>query len=329
MSKRTGRPITTAACWAYFLSMVALWIFIRQMGDRSWMATLLMILPKWPLLLPVVVLLPMAGMAKSWWLRAVVAAAAAVVTIPLMGFRVAVPTVAPDRVDLRLLTFNVHRQHVDADQLAQYIATVNPDVILLQDWSSSESNESVFAHGGWHVGREGELLVASHYPIGKITPLDFADITNAPKAERGAAACFELLAPAGPMNVINVHLASPHSGLLTFMQDQGQTLAENVDRRWRESELVRGLADHASQPLIIAGDFNTVTQSPIFSEHWGDFTDAFMERGTGFGYTYLIDHTQLRIDHILADQSWQPIRCWVGPEAGSPHRPLVADFRFR
>lgn len=308
--------------------VIGLWLLIREMGDRWWPATLFLLVPRWPLLLPALVLAPMAYKSKNWWLTGAVLCATSTILIALMGFRAAVPTSAPGRGELRLMSFNVHRQHVDAEALARYIATVNPDVIALQDWSSAES-EPLFSTGGWNVHREGELLVASHFPIGKVTPLEFGDGGDASKAERGTAACFELLLPSGAINLINVHLASPHSGLLTVIPDRGQTLQHNADKRWHESEMVRDLVDRTPEPIIVAGDFNTTDDSPILRQHWADFTDAFAERGYGFGYTYLVAHTQLRIDHILSSQAWRPIHCWVGPEAGSPHRPLVADFVFR
>jgi len=170
------------------------------------------------------------------------------------------------------------------------------------------SKLSLPAVPGMSAGREN-FWWPGRYPIGQVTPLDFAgSANNAPKAERGAAACFELLAPAGPINLINVHLASPHSGLLTMIHDHGNALAENIQRRWSESEMLRDLVEHTPEPVLLAGDFNTTDDSPIFREHWADFTDAFAERGFGFGYTYLIDHTQLRIDHILTSQSWKPIQ---------------------
>jgi len=261
-------------------------------------------------------------------LAGAVVGASTTVLIALMGFRLQIPTSAPERGDLRLMTFNVHRQHVDASRLAQYLAIVKPDVIALQDWSSADK-EPLFSGGDWHVQREGELLVASRFAIGKITPVNFGDSNDSSRSERGAAACFELLLPSGPINLINVHLASPHTGLLSVIEDRGQTLEHNAVKRWRESETLRDQIDHTPEPLILAGDFNTTDDSQIFREHWADFADAFSDRGWGFGYTYLVAHTQLRIDHILTSQSWRPIRCWVGPEAGSPHRPLLADLMFR
>jgi vancomycin resistance protein VanJ len=34
----------------------------------------------------------------------------------------------------------------------------------------------------------------------------------------------------------------------------------------------------------------------------------------------------VRIDHILAGPGWYCARCWVGPDVGSPHRPVLADL---
>jgi vancomycin resistance protein VanJ len=135
--------------------------------------------------------------------------------------------------------------------------------------------------------------------------------------------------PRGSVYLINVHLSSPHGALLEVFKDSGKTLAANAHRRWTQSEAVRTLTEEVQGPVVLAGDFNTTDDSPIFREHWADFADGFAERGSGFGYTYLINHTQLRIDHILADPSWKFIHCWVGPQVGSPHRPLVADLQVR
>jgi vancomycin resistance protein VanJ len=159
--------------------------------------------------------------------------------------------------------------------------------------------------------------------------VDFNDHAGTPAGERGAAALFELRAAQGSIFLMNLHLASPHAALLTFKTDGGRKLVENIDRRERESEVVLGAAQLARGPLLLAGDFNTTDDSRIFREYWSEFADAFHRRGLGIGYTYLINHTQLRIDHILTDDAWHVHRCWVGPAVGSPHRPLIADLMYR
>ncbi|MDZ4754984.1 MAG: endonuclease/exonuclease/phosphatase family protein [Phycisphaerae bacterium] len=323
---RVRRPFLVTACVAYLLVTIALWILLRQQGDRWWVGTLLLLSPRWLVAVPLAVLAPWILLTRRWHMGMITGGAALIVLWPLLGLRVALPSSAGERGDLRIVSCNVHRQHMDAAKLAAYLAEVQPDVVALQDWSSSHDN--LFAGAEWHVRREGELFVASRWPIGEVTPLAFPALPSTPQAERGAAASFELLLPAAPVHLINVHLASPHSGLLTFRTDGGRALANNAERRWEQSDAVRTLADRLPGAVLVAGDFNTTDDSPLFREHWGEFTDGFAARGSGLGYTYLNDHTQLRIDHIVASPSWTFTRFELGPAVGSPHRPLLADLEL-
>ena len=322
------RHILAILCWSYLLTIFATWLFLRKEGDRWWPATLLMAGPRWPFAVPVIMLLPAVIGARRWGLVIVMTMATTVVLGPLIGMRLSLPAGASERGDVRLLTCNIHRHQVNVDELGAFIGTTQPDVAELQDCSSAEQ-DILFAGPGWHVHRDGQLLLASRFPIVRVTPVDLGKAPEESANERCAAACYELRTPAGSIRLINVHLASPHIGLLTFLKDHGKELDDNAERRRNESAAVRNVAETSTDPVVIAGDFNTTDDSPIFREHWGDFVDAFADRGLGIGYTYLNRDTQLRIDHILAGPGWQIVRCWVGPAVGSPHRPLVADLRVR
>lgn len=317
--------LLVAACLLYAAATAALWIFLRLQGDRWWVGTLVMLVPRWPMLLPLAVLGPWILWRRRWFLGALAAGCAAAILFPIMGVRAAIPSTSSQRGDLRILSCNVHREQVHPNELARVIAQVQPDVVALQDWTSA--NDHIFDGGDWNVRREGELVVASRFPIGKVIVLPIAANSDGPKAERGAAASFELLTPQGPIQLVNVHLASPHTGLITFRDDNGALLAKNLERRWDQSAMVRSLVDQLPRPVLLAGDFNTTDDSPIFVEHWSDFTDAFARCGWGLGLTYINRTTQIRIDHILLDRSWLPIRFWLEPEVGSPHRPIVADLK--
>jgi endonuclease/exonuclease/phosphatase (EEP) superfamily protein YafD len=301
---------------------------MRQFGDDWWIATVLIIAPRWPFALPLVALWPYAVFKRNWHSVAVVTAAAGIVLVPILGFRVSLPRSQPERGAVRLLTCNVHRRNVDTGEFAKFIAETGPDVVACQDWTQA-NYDTLFGGGGWHVHREGELFVASRFPIVGVKPIQLWPQSESARGEQGSAALFELQTPKGSVFLLNLHLASPHAGLIGFAKDSGDRLTGNVERRWCESDVVRDAADAVKGPLLMAGDFNTTDDSPIFRQHWGDFDDAFSECGLGFGYTYLINHTQLRIDHVLAGPSLKFIRCWVGPMVGSPHRPLVADVDYR
>ncbi len=326
-ARRSRHWLLPLACAFYLACITAFWFITRQYGDRQWIATLLLLGPRWPFALPLLALWPWTLVARRWRPATLTTIATLIVLVPILGLRLSLPAAA-ERADLRLLTCNVHRQQLKPESLATFIAEVQPDVVALQGWSEA-NYERVFAGRTWNARREGELLVASRFPIQRVTSLDLSDGTSIPAGERGAAGLFEIAAPSGTVTLLCLHLASPHAGLGVVSSDGGDKLSGNLDRRCYESELVRAACQSVQGPLLLAGDFNTTDDSPIFHEHWHDFGDAFSQRGNGFGYTYLIRHTQLRIDHVLARPTAEFVRCWVGPDVGSPHRPLVADVKYR
>ena len=100
----------------------------------------------------------------------------------------------------------------------------------------------------------------------------------------------------------------------------------NEADRLEQSESIAAKARQIKEPHLLVGDFNTPPQSAIFPKVWPAYTDAFATAGTGWGYTFYGSKTMVRIDHILASKGWYCSRCWVGPEVGSPHRPVIADL---
>jgi vancomycin resistance protein VanJ len=92
---------------------------------------------------------------------------------------------------------------------------------------------------------------------------------------------------------------------------------------------VSGWIGGLSEGVVVAGDFNMPTDSAIYRECWSNLSNAFSKSGFGFGYTEWPTvggwRFGIRIDHILTGPRWRPQRCWVGPDVGSDHLPLLAD----
>jgi len=326
--KSVKRPFLTLACWGFLACVAGAWLLMREYGDRNWIATVLLISPRWPFALPLVLLWPWATLRKKWVCVGATAAATWVVLFPILGLRLNIPG-GPMRGDLRILSCNIHRQQLDAPKMEAVLADVQPDVVALQGGSDMHA-ESLFGGGGWNVKRVGELFVASKFPIGEVTPFDVFEDAEVSHGEQGAAACFEIQSPKGTVNLINLHLASPHAGFNSLLTDGSERLSGNLERRWRESDQLRELSDRVQGQLVMTGDFNTTDDSPIFREHWKEnLADAFSERGFGFGMTYVNNHTQIRIDHTLARPGLKFTRCCLGPAVGSPHRPLISDLICR
>jgi endonuclease/exonuclease/phosphatase (EEP) superfamily protein YafD len=96
--------------------------------------------------------------------------------------------------------------------------------------------------------------------------------------------------------------------------------------REHESEVASRWVGEVPDPVLIAGDFNMPTDSGIYQRSWSAYTNAFSEAGLGFGYTKFTRRMGIRIDHVLAGRGWRCRRCWVGPDVGSDHRPVLADY---
>jgi len=158
-----------------------------------------------------------------------------------------------------------------------------------------------------------------------------ADASLDDSAQRGDAACFELNLPTGRILFFNLHLASPHAALGEMLNSPtraGAMLCANSKRRRFESQAIRRRAAEAGDAVVLAGDFNMPPDDPTFRNGWSGYSDAFSDRGFGWGHTYATHRGSLRIDHILTGLGTQCVRCWVGSPVGSPHRPLIADIQL-
>jgi endonuclease/exonuclease/phosphatase family metal-dependent hydrolase len=259
--------------------------------------------------------------------------AGATVLFAVMGFRIpwrkAVP-VGQAHESLRIFTCNLHGRQSRPDLLDELVDQARPDIVLLQDYTSSRKPSLVKA-GIWYTDRVEGNYIASRFPlrrIDRLIPRDPAAMAYASHGwPLGEANLYAIVLPGGTIHLINLHLASPHqqlSALEDGQEDAKASLEADSARRTFESLIVAAKARQAGGPFIIAGDFNTPDDSPLFKMAWHTYDDAFDTAGFGFGATYANHHTWLRIDHILCDPGWRCRSCWVGPPIGSGHRPVVA-----
>lgn len=324
-----GRPtrILTWLAWLYLLAVLAVWSVIAQAADHWWVATVLMFGPRFIWAAPLVVLVPAAFYLRRRRLLWPLGAGGLIVAGPLMGFCVPWERFfagKPSNSNVRVLTCNVDYRTLNAAALAAVIDEVDPDVVALQDFSS-QSLPTLFRGDGWHVKKEGQFGLGSRFPILE------AELATKPESCAGHLIRYRLQTRDGSFHFFNVRLETPRSGLLAVrhgLWDGAPELQENSDLRRTQSLVATAWMRHYSGPLLIAGDFNTPADSPIYQEYWAGFTDAFAQAGLGWGYTFRNNRTLLRLDHILAGPGWRCRRCWLGADVGSEHRPLIADMEW-
>lgn len=325
--RRWLRATVAVATWVVLIVTAAVW-GVLQWGDEWWPATLIMFSPRWVWLAPPIVMVLVSAIARR---RSLIPATIALglAVWPIMGlclpWRTWLETAPPAEFKLRILTCNMHYGKTDPRLLDSLVAELRPDVVALQEWrDSAKSNE--MSKPEWHTHRAGALFLASRHPI-----LDMERLGPDSSNPKGLAARYELVTPNGSVQVFSLHLESPREGL-DQVAGQGsngkQRLEANTARRREQSEYLASQAARFAGPRLIAGDFNTPPESVLFDTVWTGNRDAFAEAGLGWGWTFFNRYTSVRIDHILVDGSGKILRCWVAPDVGSPHRPVIADVSW-
>jgi vancomycin resistance protein VanJ len=316
----------------YLVLLLAAWGVLYFAADQWWPATVLLFSPRWALGLPLLLLLPLA----AWRHRPsliTLTAAVAVLVWPILELHIPLHSVADDGHTpfLRVVTCNIHRHALSTEEFKSVLDDVRPDLVALQDWSS-DHEPGLFDAGAWRVRRDGELFLASRYPILDARQILLDDPPPPAFLVRlGVAMYYRIQTPLGAVDVINLHLASPHEALGAMMHLDGTSpgqLIYNMRCRELESASVERFASRLQDYVVILGDFNTPRDSAIYRTYWDEFANAFSTSGFGFGATHVSALSSVRIDHILLGSGWEARNCWLAHPSGSPHRPLVADLQL-
>jgi endonuclease/exonuclease/phosphatase family metal-dependent hydrolase len=254
--------------------------------------------------------------------------------VPIMGLRLPLGRLgAAKGPGLRVMTCNVQGGEIARDALSEVARAEKADIVVLQECAADVKFDFP---PEWHVLRQGQLLVASRYPL-RDAQHSVRAHPHSPWPPVNALRCRVAL-PSTEVSLCCVHLQTPRSGLEKVLDrqtavDPGRSwmLREETEyRQWESQELEAWIAEFDG-PTIIAGDFNMPVDSAIYRSTWSRWSNAFSTSGFGFGYTKSSAKRGWsygsRIDHILFDGSvFCCRRCWIAPDVGSDHMPLVADL---
>ena len=122
----------------YTAAMVATWIALFTVSEFWLPATLLAYGPRWVVLLPLAVLLPMALLFARTSVK-LLAVGALVAIMPIMGFRAAVPTAgftppaAPGANHIRVLSLNAQGGAIVKLRLASILERYAPSIVAMQE----------------------------------------------------------------------------------------------------------------------------------------------------------------------------------------------------
>jgi vancomycin resistance protein VanJ len=325
---------TKRGVWGYLVLVLIVFSIVHFETDRWWLGTALSCGPKWPGLVPLALLVPLAAVLRARLLLPLIASAL-VYLFGIMGLCVPWPWDAAQAVPTEMVTmmsWNAEGGATDWKSVRQLIDNEDIGIVALQD--SGQAIESVLPEG-WHVAHAEGLILASRYPI---KDQQIWRREQLPPTRQQAVALYALIdRPEGPLAVCCIQLGSPFgepNGLLDRasisnlnMPDQIQLLDYWRDRESEElSKWIAGLP----QIDVIAGDFNMPVESQIYRRWWNGYVNAFSKVGSGFGWTRLANCGRirfgLRVDHVLVADSWAAANCKVGPKITSDHMPVIVQI---
>lgn len=232
---------------------------------------------------------------------------------------------------LRVMTYNMNFGLAGDSEGIAAISAATPDVVLLQEtnrqWETALTAElgARYPHhrfagpeGRWAAGGMGIL---SRWPIRHID-----------KLTRGGGPFFAwrivIEVDSGPIQILNVHLRPP-------MSDSGSWVVGYFSTRGdREREARAHLAAlDDSLPTLVVGDFNEEDDGlavAVFRDRgFRSALPQFQPSATTWQWPVGSMTLKFRLDHILADNHFEPLRAEVVQAGRSDHNPLWVDFMVR
>lgn len=232
------------------------------------------------------------------------------------------PQPRPDTTPaLRLLSWNVAGWNLNSADILRVIDQEQPDLIALQEVDVG-------------LAKPLQTALASRYPYvefrpasGAAQPADLALWSKWP---------FELIQPCAywqcyrrayrvqyhqqPLILVNVHIEHSPIRWLRFEREREDAAIEQM------------IADfgRTTEPLLLAGDFNTVEQQAGYTALNTVWGDSWRERGVGMGFSWpqrLWHPPMVRIDYIWHNAAIRPIQLETGAGV-SDHRYLIGAFDF-
>ncbi|HWE36279.1 MAG TPA: endonuclease/exonuclease/phosphatase family protein [Isosphaeraceae bacterium] len=315
-----------AASWAFAAWVLAL-LAATRLGDRWWLPTVLLYLPRWLWLAPLPVL---AGVARrsparrgAWSVQAI---AALLVLGPYMGFNLPIGREGRARgVRFRVLTLNREGDAVDERRLAALVGREDVSLILFQEPSFRPGLD--YLPSGWV--RDRKHLIVTRFQV--VREWDWGE----PWFEYGIwpvrMGGLRLRTPEGAEFVAaSVHFPTIRPGFERLARWDIEGLRDQVAWRLHQRDrLLAGLDEMGGVPLLFGGDFNATPDSPLFDPIRARFRSAFERAGWGYGYTRPTALPWARIDQLWVGDDWAVSRCWVGPDLGADHLPVLAEVVLR
>jgi endonuclease/exonuclease/phosphatase family metal-dependent hydrolase len=259
-----------------------------------------------------------------------------------------------DKLGIKVVSYNVHNfagkkvadQKASANKILDFLNEKNADIICLQEIrlrrnnifniSNVVKNLKTIEH--YHYASSGTtfgLATFTRYPIIKMGEIRYKKSSN-------MAIYTDVLIDSDTVRIFNLHLQSYYidpgkydiidsPGIdekkdIKEIREIGSKLKRAFQSRAGQVREIRDLIDKTSYPIIICGDFNDTPVSYTYQQLRGDFNDAFVGSGKGFGRTYIGKLPSFRIDNIFYSDDFKSYNFQAYDFRVSDHLPVSTDL---
>lgn len=248
---------------------------------------------------------------------------------------------------LKVVSFNTYVQQIYAggnttEQISDYLTENKHDVALLVEWYNRKGNIDIeaFPHQVFipiYNGHRYGMRFVSKHNILHWERIKYDHFSN------NIAAFFDVEVKGNTYRFVSVHLQSngisskDYHTLMKVEQDEEYKkyaynvvgrLRRNILKRAEQTETILSVINSSPYPVIILGDFNDTPQSYTYQQLKGGRKDAFVEKGSRWGATFLKPFPLLRIDYILHDEELTCTSYDCITDIKSDHALVEASFKL-
>ncbi|MEK7269588.1 MAG: endonuclease/exonuclease/phosphatase family protein [Planctomycetota bacterium] len=227
----------------------------------------------------------------------------------------------------RVLLLNVCSQNRDFEATRALIRTEKPDFIVLEEVTDGWMRQ--MAGAKWERGERSGL--AADYPHLKAVPRpDSFGIAIFSRMPFEKAIAFS----SGEADVPFLAARIPLDGTLLTLVAAHPLPPRRADYwHWRNQQL-SSLAQYAAaqpRPLLLAGDLNMTSWSPSFGFLLRESRLRDSRQGFGIQASWPANLWPIRVplDHVLVSDGIEIRDRRLGPNVGSDHLPVIADFALQ
>jgi endonuclease/exonuclease/phosphatase (EEP) superfamily protein YafD len=307
-----------------YVGVLFTYFVIRWMGRGDlWFVDILGYILPW-LFTPLVVLLPIALLGRSYALLAIFIVLTALFLFTYGHLYCPQSSVHAHEPTFTVMTYNVHIRNTDVDQITAGIENHKPDIVGLHELSKDVApalEDRLVGQYDYRLIEPGCCGILSRYPI-----LDYQTFQLGEDWAQKVILNIE----GHSVGLYNVHLEMP----LEMKNNSSDLLSYRYSNHLRDAN-VRDLLSRLEEtdiPVIVIGDFNTTDQQSPYAALTDRLYDAHSESGWGMGFTTclpLLGISTWRIDYIFYSSQLTALQTVTGSCAGSDHRPVIAKLAFR